>query len=274
MIATFAVGPQWHRYHRDAWPRLRHTHVETPASFTAFQSSHRLPLVVVTVLGSAVARAASRRDSSSTLSELREECRSRGLPTAGSKFELLQRLQEVIVEVEVDVFPPGTPIDVRDDRPFAVSHEETPQEPDNLIRPGDRIFLRAHTGCYFDVDGQRVQARWEDMGKWQGLIIEKSPLVIETSDSDKFHSGDLIFLRAHTGVYVDVESDNSPVNARWNDLGTWQGLVLVKEGEGPLSAGDTIFLKAHTGTYIDVQRESVQARWADEGKWQALIITR
>lgn len=42
------------------------------------------------------------------------------------------------------------------------------------IMPGDTIFLRAHTGKIIEVQGEAVQAHWDDLGEWQAMIIEKS----------------------------------------------------------------------------------------------------
>ena len=144
----------------------------------------------------------------------------------------------------------------------------------SLIRPGDRIFLRAHTGCYIDVAEETAFARWDDTGDWQQLVIEKSPLVIEDTDPSLFYPGDLMFLKTHTGCYLDVQDEGSPVQARWQDLGVWQGLELAKKDADPLREGDIVYLKSHTGMYIDVHNQQVQARWADEGDWQALTIAR
>lgn len=57
------------------------------------------------------------------------------------------------------------------------------EEDSEVIRPGDRVFLRAHTGRYIEVERDRACARWDDCGGWQELVIEKSPLVIEDTDS-------------------------------------------------------------------------------------------
>ena len=95
-----------------------------------------------------------------------------------------------------------------------------------------------------------------------------------SKDPTLFHPGDLIFLKAHTGCYLEVQEEGSPVQARWEDLGVWQGLELAKKDTDPLRVGDILFLKSHTGLYVDVQGDGVQARWADEGDWQALTISR
>ena len=136
-------------------------------------------------------------------------------------------------------------------------------------------FSSEHTlGCYIDVAEEIALARWDDTGDWQQLVIEKSPLVVEDTDPSLFHPGDLMFLKAHTGRYLDVQDEGSPVQARWQDLGVWQGLELAKKDSDPLRVGDIVFLKSHTGMYIDVHNHQVQARWADEGDWQALTISR
>jgi len=52
------------------------------------------------------------------------------------------------------------------------------------IRPGDVVFLRAHTWKMIDVEGTAVQARWYDEGTWQSLTIEKSRLRRLTQSSE------------------------------------------------------------------------------------------
>jgi len=114
--------------------------------------------------------------------------------------------------------------------------DEDMYEDTDLIKPGDTVFFRAHTGMQMHVRGEDVRAQWDDYGDWQAMVIEKNPLVIENSDDRVFHSGDMIFLKAHTGKYVDVEGEG--VQARWKDLGTWQGLVIIKQEAGPIRHGD------------------------------------
>jgi len=76
--------------------------------------------------------------------------------------------------------------------------------------------------------------------------------------------------KAHTGNYLDVESD--VVQARWEDCGVWQGLRIEKEIAGSVRSGDFVNLLAHTGNYVEVESESVAARWNDRGDWQRLKI--
>ncbi|CAE7390130.1 unnamed protein product [Symbiodinium natans] len=232
--------------------------------------------------------AAKKRKKGPTLKLLREKLKELGLPSSGRKAELLERLRLAVLEAtdeeEVDILPAlkqngsrglGDVEDAEAPTPSSMgwTRATTSQDPD-VIRPGDEVFLRAHTGYFLDVEADRVQARWEDMGVWQSLVIEKSPLVVETTDPMQFQAGDLAFFRCHTGCYLDVQEEGSPVQARWQDLGVWQGLEVATKHAGPLKVGDTLFLKTHTGMYVDVQGGSVQARWADEGDWQALTIER
>lgn len=227
-----------------------------------------------------------------TLKLLREKLKELGLPSSGKKADLLETLRQAVLEAKDELEPETCPPEgissgragsgrVEDTELIGASRIQSSwqavslgsDDPD-LIRPGDRIFLRAHTGCYIDVAEEMAFARWDDTGDWQQLVIEKSPLVVEDTDPSLFHPGDLMFLKAHTGRYLDVQDEGSPVQARWQDLGVWQGLELAKKDPDPLRVGDILFLKSHTGMYIDVHNHQVQARWADEGDWQALTISR
>ena len=133
----------------------------------------------------------------------------------------------------------------------------------DMINSGDEIYLRTHTGSHIDVEGESVQARYDDQGDWQGLIIEKS-------DGGAISSGDVVYFRTHTGYHIDVEGES--VRARYDDQGAWQEFVIEKENGGDIYVGDTVYLRAHTGKYVDVEGTSVQARYEEMGDWQALII--
>lgn len=222
-----------------------------------------------------------------TLKQLREKLKELGLPSSGKKAELLEILHQAVLEAKDELEPETFPPDQKKKVVGMVEDTETLriksswqavslslEDDPSLIRPGDRIFLRAHTGCYIDVAEETAFARWDDTGDWQQLVIEKSPLVIEDTDPSLFYPGDLMFLKTHTGCYLDVQDEGSPVQARWQDLGVWQGLELAKKDADPLREGDILYLKSHTGMYIDVHNQQVQARWADEGDWQALTIAR
>merc|ERR1712216_679323 len=88
------------------------------------------------------------------------------------------------------------------------------------ISSGDAVFLQAWTGQMLDVSGVDVSARWNDYGEWQRMIIEKAGNEDQAGKGEIF-PGDVIFLRAHTGNYLDVGAGTS-VQARWPERGVWQ----------------------------------------------------
>merc|ERR1712093_960438 len=70
------------------------------------------------------------------------------------------------------------------------------------------------------VQDTAVRADWNDYGLWQTFIIQKK------SGKGPVMPGDSIFLRAHTGKFIEV--DGVAVQARWNEEGEWQSLVVEK----------------------------------------------
>merc|ERR1719491_1818701 len=90
--------------------------------------------------------------------------------------------------------------------------------------------------------------------------------------SNGLFSGDQVFLTAHTGKQLEVE--DTIVQARWFDRGSWQTFTIENEGRGAILSGDVVFLTAHTGNLVDVQGESVQARWRDYGNWQQIVVEK
>jgi len=115
--------------------------------------------------------------------------------------------------------------------------------------------------------GTALQARWGETGTWQTFVIENV-------GGGAIVSGDVVFLKAHTGMMVDVEG--AAVQARWNDKGDWQKLIIEKKdgSGGAILPGDAILLQGHTGKMIDVEGPVVQARFSERGDWQTLVIER
>merc|ERR1712093_281264 len=70
------------------------------------------------------------------------------------------------------------------------------------------------------VQDTAVRADWNDYGLWQTFIIQKK------SGKGPVMPGDSIFLRAHTGKFVEV--DGVEVQARWYEEGQWQSLVVER----------------------------------------------
>lgn len=236
-----------------------------------------------------------------TLAEVRGKLEELGFPTSGQKEDLLQAmtaLRKIIREADESIEP--TVLEETDEqrkkrleaKRLLQSIEEVnpgihaaPEEkPCNsgptadsydVIRPGDNVRLRMHTGSILDVRGDDVWVQNDaDAGEGQALVIEKSPLVVEKTDPSCFHSGDLAFFRAQNGCHLDLHCHKCHWRARWHDYGAWQSIELTKKEDGVLRAGDEVFLRTHTGAYIDVESDSVRARWEDQGEWQRFTIEK
>jgi len=139
---------------------------------------------------------------------------------------------------------------------------------DASIQSGDTVFLRTLSGKggMIDIQGSAVQSRWVAHGNWQAISIEKE-------NGGSINSGDIVFLKTHTGAYIDVSGNM--VQARWNEKGEWQSLVVEKRaGDGPILPGEIVCFRAHTGNHVDVEGAVVQARWQDCGDWQSMQIEK
>lgn len=94
-----------------------------------------------------------------------------------------------------------------------------------------------------------------------------------TAEEDgSIQSGDAIFLKAHTGSYVDVQGGK--VRARWNMQGDWQRMVITKEGGGTIWSEDTVFLRTHSGANLNVDGDTVEALSDETGPTQELVIEK
>jgi subtilisin family serine protease len=146
---------------------------------------------------------------------------------------------------------------------------------ENAMVSGTSVYLLAHTGKHIEVTswwawwvgGGSVGARWFDRGNWQQFVIE-------SSSGRAIYSGDQVFLKAHTGYFLDSEAQSKPVQARSSDRGTWQTFIIEKNGDGAIMPGDRIHLRTHHGHHIDVQGTTVSAQWSDRGRYQGLVIER
>jgi len=131
---------------------------------------------------------------------------------------------------------------------------------------GDKIYLKAHTGSYIQVNGEAVQVA-DNKGDWEVLTIERP-------NGQAIASGDTVYFRTHTQRHIDVE--NESVHARYDDQGAWQAFVIEKKDSAVgdiIYADDTIYLMAkHTGKFIEVEGTTVGARYNERGDWQAFVI--
>jgi hypothetical protein len=133
------------------------------------------------------------------------------------------------------------------------------------IQSGDSVFLKTHADRYVGVREGLVQA-WNDKGDTQAFTIRKK------SGSGAIVPNDVVCLRAHTGNNVDNEPGKDALQARWNECGDWQAMLIEQAVPGALQSGGPINLIVHTGKHIDVEGSEVKARWTDRGLWQRLEI--
>lgn len=111
-----------------------------------------------------------------------------------------------------------------------------------------------------------MQAAWESHGNWQAIEIEKK-------SGGVLYSGDVVYLKSHTGAHIDVV--DGAVQARRTDRGSWQAMTIQKRiGDGAILDGDIVCLRAHTGMNLDVEDSVVRARWEECGDLQALKIEK
>jgi len=140
--------------------------------------------------------------------------------------------------------------------------------PTSPIRSGDTIFLKTQAGygTHIDVEVAAVQARWQRMGGWQAIIIERDRAGV-------LQSGDTVYLKMHTGAHIHVEEQD--VRADWNDHGKWQAMTIEKRiGSGAILDNDLVCFKAHTGKHLDAESGVVRARWEDCGALQTMRLQK
>lgn len=85
----------------------------------------------------------------------------------------------------------------------------------------------------------------------------QSNCYMECAAAHGINSGDNIYLRMHTGTYIDVEGES--VKARWPQHGGWSRLVIEKGKAGPIFPDDAVSLRAHSGSYVYADYPHVRA---------------
>jgi len=135
------------------------------------------------------------------------------------------------------------------------------------IQPGNQIFLRSqNTGKHIEVGDYVAKARYDDQGDWQKFTIEKDEPEGDDKMMAKMMPGvqheDQIYLRAHTGMFLDEENDQ--VYARYDDHGELQRFTIYSaDDQGPIYRGSTVYLKAANEKYVGVEGEEVKATYDD-----------
>eukprot|EP00808_Paulinella_micropora_P016001 g60793.t1 len=122
-------------------------------------------------------------------------------------------------------------------------------------RSGDVIYLKSqNTGRHIDIESASTvaQTRWDDQGLGQRFKIEKKNAGVGAA----INAGDQIFLIAHNGNTVDIESKS--LRARWTNKLGWETITIEKTTAGAINHGDTVYLRAWTNKHVDVSGTSVQ----------------
>mmetsp|Transcript_64573 Transcript_64573/g.114866 ORF Transcript_64573/g.114866 Transcript_64573/m.114866 type:complete len:200 (-) Transcript_64573:18-617(-) len=161
---------------------------------------------------------------------------------------------------------------------------------DQVVRPGDTIFLKAYSGKHVDVRGDKMYARWTQHASSQTFVIEKY-------EAGPIFSGDTVYLTAHTGRRISVMGDLVRVNTTMR--GIQQAMLLERhmvcpsqpipcDGDGslgrlespdagpiPLMSGETVYFKADTGNYIEVVgNDPAAARFPYKTGWQSFVVEK
>jgi beta-galactosidase/beta-glucuronidase len=123
---------------------------------------------------------------------------------------------------------------------------DRPEDPDARVGAGSRIYLRGvNTGRYVDVEGDLLQARWQDEGVWQRFIVHRS------GDGPIRH-GDMVKLQSHTGGFLGREAGAPHLHAAADQA---NACVLTisrcDKNSEPISADrDHVHLKTASGEYL------------------------
>lgn len=168
--------------------------------------------------------------------------------------------------------------DLGSDDPLEAMFDAAPSDP--RVRLGDTVYLRAFNGRYLDVEGDLVQARYSDRGRWQQFVICPFDGVAPMIDSDDcLCDGDVVSLLAHNDNYLGVVGKK--VSAKWKVVDEPCAFVVRTHGEGEVRHRSRIFLQSRKNSRVlapnesDPQaKEKLIARWKDFGCWQRLVIEK
>eukprot|EP00927_Polykrikos_kofoidii_P025129 TRINITY_DN22645_c0_g2_i1.p1 TRINITY_DN22645_c0_g2~~TRINITY_DN22645_c0_g2_i1.p1 ORF type:complete len:924 (-),score=94.27 TRINITY_DN22645_c0_g2_i1:838-3609(-) len=168
---------------------------------------------------------------------------------------------------------------------------------DPCIHFGDTIYLRAFNGCYLDVEGSRVRARYGDRGRWQQFVLSPASSKGNVGNGPRRRSsgsadgllrdGDLVCLLAHTRRLVGVLSGTCQVVACWSETEAGKCrecafAICTEEGTGALVRHrSAVFLRSQETSKVlapnegdPSARSEIVAKWAHLGRWQRLVIEK
>jgi len=97
------------------------------------------------------------------------------------------------------------------------------------------------------------------------ILTERDPSLV---------SGDVVFLRAHTGRLLEVTPDG--LEARSSDFDGAEAFVLVRaSGGGKVAAGDAVYLRAQNNAYVTVSGASVASAFVvTPGEHERLVVEK
>jgi len=124
---------------------------------------------------------------------------------------------------------------------------------DSRFGDQDIVYLRTVAqGNYWDVEGESVQARWNDQGNWQRFTMR-------TGKSGPVCSGDVVYLQSHTGKFLGRESKAAFLNASADQAGAFGFVIHKADGSsGPINAGiDHVQFRTADDEYIQSQNDQV-----------------
>jgi len=163
----------------------------------------------------------------------------------------------------------------------AAFHIETEADGTDVIRKDDQNFLRAYTTMHIGVEGTAVQARRDEFDSQRRFIIERIDPPIPPPPSsntdphgpDAIVAGETIYIRAHTGKFLEVWKGVGPsIRCDWDKKkGEFQEFRLDKTGGGVIRTGDTVYLKSKYNYHVTVDgeyiRETGEGNWRDDMKF-------
>mmetsp|Transcript_56516 Transcript_56516/g.123584 ORF Transcript_56516/g.123584 Transcript_56516/m.123584 type:complete len:1328 (-) Transcript_56516:77-4060(-) len=92
--------------------------------------------------------------------------------------------------------------------------------------------------------------------------------------NEQLWSGDAIYLKAHTGRYLQPTHNKVFANSLTRDI-SQQLIVETKGGSGLVRHGDIVYLHTHSGTTLQAEDNQLETLEVDvQGPWQEFIIER
>lgn len=102
----------------------------------------------------------------------------------------------------------------------------------------------------------------------------KAAAPAKSSGGALIKDGDAIWLKSHSGCYLNAEDGNDDVKARSKVKAPRATLTIEKEGGGSIVSHDKVNLKGFKGGYMDIQGDMVRMKFQDRSRCNGLQITK